>query len=521
MTRCPWPPLCTYAVFQLEASQLQLTNSKMSATTRVGPRDGRLKSKGCLACIRMKVKCDEAKPHCLRCQRGHRDCPGYRDQQTAVFRYESGTDIPGTLSTSSRSASPAPLHPMSTDWLHVAIVHFFHNFVVAPDGPFPGFMELLPRLFGMNPDLSYLNRSVEAISMASLAKAKHMGDEYINRARTTYGLALRSLGSSLQQEKDSPSAAILATVDILWKYDLIMGEDNLASKSPHRQGQLEFLKTRLSKAKPKDDAKWLNRSVRAGVVMQRILLHPNENAAVTEVNFPIDTSTMETPPSALRERLLPWAASSGVQVSACLRNPTNVGALMACLQSLQDLQRALQEWEDKLPEEWRPTVIPNSQFQVNSSIYRPAYLTLFPNIVVSSLCTSYYVAKLSVLRSIAAINGLDTMAPISGLNLLDVQSSLVAVVDTICSTVPYNLGQIDSRGEEVVDGDTRCVKVLFLTRSLYLAAQVPGLPDLQVQWIQDTLEFIGHERGVGQALVVKQDLAVRRQLGILGLSHLS
>lgn len=109
---------------------------------------------------------------------------------------------------------------MSTDWLHVAIVHFFHNFVVAPDGPFPGFMELLPRLFGMNPDLSYLNRSVEAISMASLAKAKHMGDEYINRARTTYGLALRSLGSSLQQEKDSPSAAILATVDILWKYDV-------------------------------------------------------------------------------------------------------------------------------------------------------------------------------------------------------------------------------------------------------------------------------------------------------------
>lgn len=58
--------------------------------------------------------------------------------------------------------------------------------------------------------------------MALLAKAKHMGNGYMDWARTAYGLALQSLGSSLQQEKDSPSAAVLATVDILWKYDVRM-----------------------------------------------------------------------------------------------------------------------------------------------------------------------------------------------------------------------------------------------------------------------------------------------------------
>ncbi|KAL6892165.1 hypothetical protein GGI43DRAFT_387038 [Trichoderma evansii] len=410
---------------------------------------------------------------------------------------------------------------MSTDWLEAAIVHFFHNFVVASDGPFPGFMELLPRLFGMNPDSSYLNRSVEAISMASLAKAKHMGNEYISRARTAYGLALKSLSSSLQQEKESPSAAILATVDILWKYDLIMGEDGLTSRSPHRHGQLEFLKTRLSKAKPNDSEKWLNRTVRAGVVMQRIVLHPNEIATATETNLLVDTSTLETPSSALRERLLPWVASSGAQVSACLRNPMNVEPMVACLNSLQRLQRALREWEDRLPAEWRPAVISNPQFQDYSSGYLPACLVVFPNMSVSGIWTSYYIAQLSVLKSIAAITALGSVASISDLDLMDVQSSLVAVANTICSTVPYMLGQINSSGEVIVDGDTRCAKALFITRSLYLAAQVPGLPDLQVQWIQETLEFIGHERGVGQALVVKQDLAVRRQAGILGLSHLS
>lgn len=300
-----------------------------------------------------------------------------------------------------------------------------------------------------------------------------------------------------------------------------MGEDNLTSKSPHRQGQLEFLKTRLSKEKPNDDEKWLNRSVRAGVVMQRIILHPHENAAAVEANLPVDTSMLETPFSALRERLLPWVASSGVHVSACLRNPLDVGPPMACLESLQRLRRALQEWEDKLPMEWRPTVIPNPQFHTNSSVYLPACLAIFPNISVSSIWTSYFIAQLSVLKSIAAINSLDSVASISSLDPLDVESSLVAVADAICSTVPYMLGLINSSGEMIVDGDTRCAKALFLTRSLYLAVQVSGLPDLQVQWMLDTLEFIGHERGVGQALVVKQDLVVRRQLGILGLSHLS
>lgn len=249
--------------------------------------------------------------------------------------------------------------------------------------------------------------------------------------------------------------------------------------------------------------------------MQRITLHPNENVTAAEANFPVDTSTLETPSSALRERLLPWVASSGAQVSACLLNPMDVGPLMACLDSLQMLRRALREWEDNSLVEWRPAVVPNPQFQANSSVYLPACLVVFPNISVSSIWTSYYIAQLSVLKSIAAINA------ISGLDLLDVQSSLVAVADTICNTVPYMLGQINSSGEMIVDGDTRCIKALFVTRSLYLGAQVPGLPDLQVQWMQDTLDFIGHERGVGQALVVKQDLAVRRQLGILGLSHLS
>lgn len=120
------------------------------------------------------------------------------------------------------------------------------------------------------------------------------------------------------------------------------------------------------------------------LVVQRIVLHPNEIAAATEVNLPVDISTLETF-SALWERLLPWVASSGAQVSACLRNPIDVGPLTACLDSFQRLQRSLREWEDRLPAKWRPTVISNPQFQDYGSIYLPACLLVFPNMSVSGI----------------------------------------------------------------------------------------------------------------------------------------
>ncbi|KIW77112.1 hypothetical protein Z517_09558 [Fonsecaea pedrosoi CBS 271.37] len=34
---------------------------------------------GCFTCRARRIKCDEAKPHCLRCQRGKRTCQGYPD----------------------------------------------------------------------------------------------------------------------------------------------------------------------------------------------------------------------------------------------------------------------------------------------------------------------------------------------------------------------------------------------------------------------------------------------------------
>ncbi|KAJ5519795.1 hypothetical protein N7463_000248 [Penicillium fimorum] len=46
-------------------------------------------SKGCGECRARKIRCDQAQPACSQCTRAKRDCPGYRDQLSLMFRDES------------------------------------------------------------------------------------------------------------------------------------------------------------------------------------------------------------------------------------------------------------------------------------------------------------------------------------------------------------------------------------------------------------------------------------------------
>ncbi|OAP59489.1 hypothetical protein AYL99_06787 [Fonsecaea erecta] len=69
---------------------------------------------GCVTCKRRHVKCDETKPHCLRCKRGGRQCDGYVARRVWIFE-PSGNRSSDTLPESalfpeSISAGEGPDH---------------------------------------------------------------------------------------------------------------------------------------------------------------------------------------------------------------------------------------------------------------------------------------------------------------------------------------------------------------------------------------------------------------------------
>jgi hypothetical protein len=120
------------------------------------------------------------------------------------------------MSTGSSSVNA----PMSTDWLQCAVSYFFRNYVLAPTNDFPGYYPFLPRLYEANPEAGYFRNSVEAIALATFARVKNMNPSYLRRSRQSYGLAVSQLRSVLNNASEAYSSAPLATVVLLWKYDV-------------------------------------------------------------------------------------------------------------------------------------------------------------------------------------------------------------------------------------------------------------------------------------------------------------
>ena len=117
----------------------------------------------------------------------------------------------------SRSSVPVP---MPTDWLQCALSYYFCNYVLVRAKGFPGYFDLLPRLYESNPGLGYLQSSVEAVALASFAQFKRMTTVYFRMSLQAYGLALAQLGLVLNHTSEAHSQHVAASVSMLWMYDV-------------------------------------------------------------------------------------------------------------------------------------------------------------------------------------------------------------------------------------------------------------------------------------------------------------
>ena len=221
------------------------------------------RSKGCHACRRMKVRCDEEKPGCNRCQRVGRTCPGYREDldnfrsmnlhsQKKVLALQSrksnGREIslknsmlqersnngitswsgsnlnlvmPTSLALSTSSQPRLHQIPSITDWTESAVRLFFSDFILLPDDTIPitGFLEFLPEMYRSQPQGSALSMAVEAISLYNLANRSSVKPLQAT-ARVAYGHALRKLHSALLDPTEVRSDEILTATLIITCFEV-------------------------------------------------------------------------------------------------------------------------------------------------------------------------------------------------------------------------------------------------------------------------------------------------------------
>ena len=186
----------------------------------------------------MKVKCDETKPACTRCQKVGRTCPGYREdddlfrsmneaseQKVRMAKARQSPDEEASISHSTtlpvRSRWLSIPRTIATDLDHEAVCHFFATFTFPRDAKVgtTGHYEFLPDLYLQHPEATYLSEAIKACSLSNMANRSSLG-KLVQRARKCYGNSLLLLNAALADPKLAITDEVLSTITLLGLYEV-------------------------------------------------------------------------------------------------------------------------------------------------------------------------------------------------------------------------------------------------------------------------------------------------------------
>ncbi|KAL2195646.1 hypothetical protein P885DRAFT_39720 [Corynascus similis CBS 632.67] len=230
-------------------------------------------SRGCRTCRARRIKCDEGRPTCKRCEKSRRECGGYRHEFELVHRDQTGSTVRRLRtvadprrhkSTAPRpfvfiheephsgrrrqSPSPPPQSALTIPLAHRASCYFASNFILVPAGiASHGFMEYLVPLMEVEPPESALRYAFNACAFALLGnRARADGVDLAQLSLKEHTLALaqthKALGHPALANTDSTLAAIL----LLSLYESITAfkESRTLAWRSHIDGAVHIVMTR-------------------------------------------------------------------------------------------------------------------------------------------------------------------------------------------------------------------------------------------------------------------------------------
>jgi hypothetical protein len=189
-------------------------------------------SKGCLTCRKRKVKCDEAKPVCSRCQRLQRECTWSDELQVIPHRRQpeyttssstgiiTNTSNHSALQLSRPSGQSFVIEFPNIDRPTIPYIHHFvtfcSRFLVYPnDSEGNPFQEELVPLAVSSPALMH---SMAALAGAHLSRSQRSHHEL--SAANHYSIALRELNQSLSDPALARSDSTLGACLLLCVYEV-------------------------------------------------------------------------------------------------------------------------------------------------------------------------------------------------------------------------------------------------------------------------------------------------------------
>ena len=211
-------------------------------------------SKACETCRARRIKCDEGRPVCAQCIRTKRECAGYRDRSSLIFRSQNqvaekrARGIP-LRTPPPRSASSThlpvddrevgdralqwrvPLKPIPQTLIPTvkerALAFFFQKYILLPpivrraDGlpQRKGYLARLGPLYQTTASDSALERITSAVSLAAYGHApsrKHLRGE----AQSQYASAMKQLKMDLNDPEVAVQDRTFMAITLFGMYEV-------------------------------------------------------------------------------------------------------------------------------------------------------------------------------------------------------------------------------------------------------------------------------------------------------------
>ncbi|KAJ6005300.1 hypothetical protein N7451_003244 [Penicillium sp. IBT 35674x] len=335
-------------------------------------------SLGCQRCRQRKVKCDQRKPGCVKCERSATECPGYRNLTEILFRDESERiirkahrkhhrlNIPAshlralTLSENHKTFIFAPLSLSISD---LGASFFFTKYLPRETVVSKNFHDWLSGVYASKDSNYALYAIIQAVGIAGLFNVSPSQVKAVE-SQKLYSQAVSALQRLFDDPIHATSDATLTTVILLALYETVtfqtredQGSLPLTSTSlTHIEGAIAILESRGQEQFTYERGGHL-----LGQVSTRMLpmcLHHGIAVppALVQATYNFHTSPLwshrSSHPGSLTEiafRLvnLHAAIKSGYMTQSLIRSVA------------LEIDHDLELWREGVPPEWRYTIVHN------------------------------------------------------------------------------------------------------------------------------------------------------------------
>ncbi|KAK3298053.1 uncharacterized protein B0H64DRAFT_136845 [Chaetomium fimeti] len=511
-------------------------------------------SRGCRTCRARRIKCDEGKPTCKRCEKSRRECGGYRPEFEIVHRDQTGStvrrlrkagDAQQQQPTTPRpfvfiqeepqpwrrrqSPSPSPVSALTIPLAHRASCYFASNFILVPVGVAPhGFMEYLVPLMDTEPSESALRYAFNACAFALLgnrARADSINLAQLSLKEHTLALAQthKALGHPAAASTDSTLAAVL----LLCLYESITAikESRMLAWRTHIDGAVHIVQTR-----GRED---MCRTRLGTLLFTAVRHHLVSRVLSSGLQLPFgadwwmsggDTESLFANCQRFNLKFSELRAEANQLLANASRSPESLAQMHETAKRIQGLDQEVASWLASIPGEFRFRTVclvpadgpetPSGNFGEKEAF--PGRVDVYPDFVSAMAWNMARVSRL-LIASLNIRIAARVCAPADYRTTPEYKTSkriCEGTITDIIASVPYHLGwrmhgkglggpglSTFACGEE---GTCKALPGLFLIWTLTCVKNHDMSTEKQREWAKGRLKFIAEEVGLKYAHIVNE-----------------